>query len=87
MTGGAERWFITMATGKSYQMNKKENRLDEKRNSALFSFRRSRGPREKNAAALVVVDPYSWSNWKRNEHEITASPRKRIFAILRKPLI
>ena len=48
----------------------------------LVSFRRGRGLRVKDAAALAGVDPASWSSWEREEHEITGAYRNRIQALL-----
>ena len=48
----------------------------------LVSFRRVRGLRVKDAAALAGVDPASWSSWEREEHQITETCRERIHALL-----
>ena len=48
----------------------------------LVSFRRTRGLRVKDAAALAKVDPASWSSWERTEHSITGACRHRIELLL-----
>ena len=48
----------------------------------LVSFRRLKGLRVKDAAALAGVDPASWSSWERGEHRITWACRERIQALL-----
>ena len=48
----------------------------------LVSFRRKRGLRVRDAAALAGVDPASWSSWERGEHKIKEDYRNRIRALL-----
>lgn len=48
----------------------------------LVAFRRTRGLRIKDAAALAGVDPCSWSSWEREEHRITRACHASILSVL-----
>ena len=49
----------------------------------LVSFRRVKGLRVKDAAALAGVDPSSWSSWERSEHEITVQARVKVENVIK----